>query len=334
VCFKDGDSWSSFQLNLPIVPITDLTIKEHDLVIATQGRAFWILEDLMPLHHAEEGGENTAFNLMRSYPSVRGVDNVRLRYFFGGAPESASTTLRITETDGTIIKSYTEDDGLSLDLGMNEFSWNARYEDAEDFPGLIMWSGSVRGPQAVPGDYQARLVVGDDSVSVPFTILKDPRSSSPVVDLQEQFDFLIDLRDKLSETHIAIKNIRSLRTAVNGVMDRMPEDHVLADSIKSVGKKMLADVKDVEEALYQTKNKSGQDPLNFPIRLNNKLAAVGGVVASGDYRPTDQSYMVRDELVAQIDAQLDVLAEITSTVVPAFNELVREAQIPAVSLEN
>lgn len=334
VSFNDGVSWSSFQLNLPIVPITDLTIKEHDLVIATQGRAFWILEDLMPLHHAEEGGENTAFNLIRSYPSVRGVDNVRLRYFFGEAPDSASTTLRIAETDGTIIKSYTEDDGLSLDLGMNEFSWNARYEDAEDFPGLIMWSGSVRGPQAVPGDYQARLVVGDDSVSVPFTILKDPRSSSPVADLQEQFDFLIDLRDKLSETHIAIKNIRSLRTAVNGVMDRMPEDHVLADSIKSVGEKMLADVKVVEEALYQTKNKSGQDPLNFPIRLNNKLAAVAGVVASGDYRPTDQSYMVRDELVAQIDAQLDVLAEITSTVVPAFNELVREAQIPAVSLEN
>ena len=335
VSFDDGDSWGSFQLNLPIVPITDLTIKNHDLVVATQGRAFWILEDLMPLHYAREGGEEEAFNIIRSYPSVRGIDDVRIRYFFGAAPDSATTVLRIVEGDGTIIKSFTEDeDDLSLDLGLNEFSWNMRYEDAETFSGLIMWSGSVRGPQAVPGQYEARLIVGEDSVSVPFSIQIDPRSSSSIANLQEQFDFLIEVRDKLSETHKAIKNIRSLRSSVNEVMDRIPDDNVLADSIKSVGKSLLEDVKVIEEALYQTKNQSGQDPLNFPIRLNNKLAAVGGVVSGGDYRPTNQAYVVRDELVEQIDAQLAALAAVTEDAVPLFNQLVREADIPAVSLES
>lgn len=334
ISFDDGEHWNSFQLNLPVVPVTDLQWKEHDLVVATQGRAFWILEDLMPLHEMQAGDENASFKLWKSYPVVRGVDDVTIRYSFAEAPDSSETTLRFLQQDGKIIKSYTSDDDLSLDIGMNEFNWNMRYEDAEDFDGLIMWAGSVRGPRAVPGTYQVRLIVGEDSVTVSFKINKDPRSSSSVADLQEQFDFLIDVRDKLSETHTAIKNIRSLRDAVEAVMDRMPDDHVMADTIKAVGDQLLEDVKEIEETLYQTKNQSGQDPLNFPIRLNNKLAAVGGVAAGGDFRPTDQAYVVRDLLVAKIDEQLAALTSITDYAVPLFNALVREAEIPAVSLDN
>jgi hypothetical protein len=208
-----------------------------------------------------------------------------------------------------------------------------RYPDAESFPGLIMWAGSVRGPQAVPGDYVARLIVGDDSTDVTFRINPDPRSETPIEGLQEKFDFLIAVRDKLTETHQAIKQIRSLRDQVNDIVDRVPKDHPEADSIEAFAKRMLEGMKEVEEALYQTKNQSGQDPLNYPIRLNNKLAAVGGVTR-GNYPPTDQAYEVRDELVRQIDEWLTKLADITSYQMREFEDMVDGVDLPVIKLDS
>ena len=339
ISFDDGDHWSDFQQNLPIVPITDLAWKEHDLVVATQGRGFWIMEDLMVLHKVQASELAASHVLYGPFPTVRsgggfgGGSSVRLRYFLGSEPDSAAVTLRILEEDGTIIKSFTTEDDVPIEEGINTFAWNMRYEDADTFDGLIMWSGSVTGPRAAPGKYQARLVVEDDSSTVGFTILQDPRSSATQAELDEQFEFLISIRDKLGETHKAIKRIRAIRTQVNGVTDRMPGDLAQTDTIKAVATSLLDDLKNVEEALYQTKNQSGQDPLNFPIRLNNKLAAVGGVVSGGDNRPTDQAYAVRDELMQQIDEQLERLATILEEQLPIFNEMVRDAEIPAVSTD-
>ena len=190
----------------------------------------------------------------------------------------------------------------------------------------------VGRPRAVPGEYQARLIVGDDSTSVPFEILKDPRASSSVEDLQAQFDFLIAIRDKLTETHKAIKQIRDVRGQIGAVTKRL-KDVAEADTIKKAGKALLAKMKKVEEALYQTKNQSRQDPLNFPIRLNNKLAAVAGVASRGDYKPTDSMVAVRDDITAKIDARLDELRKVMATDLPAFNTLVRNANIPAIYVE-
>ncbi len=337
ISFDDGDNWTSFQQNLPIVPITDLAWKDHDLIVATQGRAFWIMEDLTPFHHMQSDDIDRPFVLYAPYPTVRtggfGGGGVKLRYYLGEIPDSSTTTLRMLEQDGTIIKSFTPEERLPIEEGINTFTWNMRYKDADSFKGLVMWAGSVTGPRAAPGGYQARLIVGDDSSTVSFTIEQDPRSSATQADLEEQFDFLISVREKLTETHKAIKRIREIRTQVNGVTDRIPEGHARADTLKAVARSLLADLKEVEQALYQTKNRSGQDPLNFPIRLNNKLAAVGGVAASGDFRPTDQAYAVRDELTAQIDEQLEILAGMLAQQLPAFNAMVRDAEIPAVSVE-
>ena len=337
ISFDDGENWSSFQLNLPIVPITDLAWKDNDLVVATQGRAFWVMDDLMPLQKMQADDVDKAFILYTPHPTVRmggsGDSAVKLRYYFGQTPDSSSTTLRILEEDGDIIRSFTAKTSLSLDEGLNTLSWNMRYEDAEDFPGRIMWAGGITGPRAAPGSYRARLIVGDDSSTVGFTIRKDPRSSSTQADLDEQFEFLLEVRDKLSETHKAIKRIRAVRSAVDGVTERIPEDHAMADTIRASAEAMLEEMSAIEEALYQTKNQSRQDPLNFPIRLNNKLAAVARVASGGDYRPTDNAYAVRDILVGQIDAELAKLSEVWETQLPAFNALVREAEIPAVSLD-
>ncbi len=332
ISFDDGASWQSFQQNLPIVPITDLEWRDNDLVVATQGRAFWIMEDVMHLHHVSAEDTEKPYTFHSPYVATLGAENsVRLRYWFAEDQEKGDVTMRILEEDGSIIRTY---DDVDAEAGVNQFNWNMGYEDAESFDGLVMWAGSVRGPQAVPGRYQARLIVGEDSTTVGFEIAPDPRSDTPLADLEEKFDFLIAVRDKLSETHKAIKQIRSLRNQVNDVLDRIPEDHVEADTINGFAQHMLDGMKEVEEALYQTKNRSGQDPLNFPIRLNNKLAAVGGVSSRGHFRPTDQAYAVRDELVAQIDEWLTKLADITSFQMSDFEEMVQNVRLPVIKLDS
>lgn len=349
VSFDDGANWKSFQLNLPIVPITDLTIKNDDLVVATQGRSFWVLDDLTSLHQLSDAVASSDFHLFTPRPtyrmrgsSARGVagrgqnpaSGVVFRYVLNNVTDSTDVTLRVLETNGDIIQTFTTggNNGLATEAGMNTHEWNMRYEGAETFSGLILWGGGTQGPRAVPGTYQARLIVDDDSTTVPFEIKQDPRSSSTQADLQAQFDFLVSVRDKLTETHQAIKQIRDVREQVNTIMDRT-ENHDGNEVISEAGKAMLDDMKAIEEALYQTKNQSGQDPLNFPIRLNNRLSGVVGVVSNGDFRPTNQSIGVRDEISALIDVELAKLKTILDTDLPAFNRLVREQAVPAVIID-
>lgn len=353
VSFDDGENWKPFQLNLPIVPITDLKFKENDLVVATQGRSFWILDDLTPLHQLNDQIAASSAHLFQPRPTYRlpggrsfgGGGNagqnppsgVMIRYYLKDVPDSAKVALRILENDGTVIKTFTpkskeRSSKLAMKAGMNQFVWNFRYADAEKFPKLIMWAGSVTGPRAAPGTYKARLVTGDDSTTVDFKILKNPLSTSSEADLREQFNFLISVRDKLTETHKAIKQIRSVRSQIKGVSSRM-KGHAEAKNIKELGKQIVRKMTKIEEALYQTKNQSRQDPLNFPIRLNNKLAAVGGIVSRGDYKPTTQAIGVRDEITAKIDVELKKLRAIISNDLPQFNEAVKNAAIPAVIIE-
>ena len=336
VSFDDGAKWQPFQLNLPEVPITDLEVKENDLVVATQGRGFWIIDDLTPVQGLEKADSQKAFTFHAPRYVTLGDENAaRLRFRLRDAPDSTEVVLRVLEPDGDLIRSFSTkakgEDKLEPKQGLNTFSWNLSYPDAETFDGLVMWSGSVRGPRAAPGTFRARLVVGGDSTEVPFEVRPDPRSTSTKADLNEQFAFVLSVRDKLTEIHEGIKRIRSVRTDVNALLERVPEDHPMGDTLKAVGKALLDPMRAIEEALYQTKNRSGQDPLNFPIRLNDKLAGVGSTASQGNYRPTVPAYAVRDELVRQIDAELAKLADLVGTTLPAFNALVRQAEIPAVT---
>jgi hypothetical protein len=207
------------------------------------------------------------------------------------------------------------------------FNWNMRYPDAEGFDGLIMWAAGLTGPKAVPGTYKVRLTVDGESVESDFEILKDPRSESSIADLQSQFDFLISVRDKVTEMHTGIKDIRDVKKQIKGLSDKISEDENYKDLIEE-GKRISKALTEIEETLYQTKNRSGQDPLNFPIRLNNKLAHLSGV--AGDYPPTDQVIGVRDELTIQIDEQLNKLQKIMETDVPEFNRMVRDKGVNAI----
>jgi len=176
------------------------------------------------------------------------------------------------------------------------------------------------------------MVVGDDSTETRFTLKKDPRIEASQDDLQAQFDFLITLRDELSTTHRAIERIRAVRAQVNGVLERAAGTEV-HEELEAAAEPLLERMGEIERALYQTKNRSRQDPLNFPIRLNNKLAALARSASIGPFRPTDQARAVHAELKARIDTELDALAGLIDREVPRFNALVAEKQVPAIRLE-
>jgi hypothetical protein len=204
-----------------------------------------------------------------------------------------------------------------------------RYPEAVRFPGMILWAGETRGPRIVPGNYQAKLAVDGKIMTESFVVKPDPRLSATPADYAKQLDLGLKIRDKVTETHDAIIQIRDVRKQVDDLLKRVkdqPNFKVINDAANGLKKNLS----NIEEALYQTKNQSSQDPLNYPIRLNNKLAALAGTVSRSDSAPTDQSYTVYEELVRQIDLQLQTLAQVMKQDIPAFNQLVKDQNIPAV----
>jgi len=249
-------------------------------------------------------------------------------------------SLEIMEKNGMLIKKFAtkpnkkeNEEALKIKPNMNRFVWDMHYADAEGFDGLIMWAGSLTGPKAIPGTYKARLIVNGKVSETEFEIVKDPRTSGTISDIKDQFDFSIAVRDKLSETHKAIKKIRTASEQINRVTEPMKGKEDMKE-VTELAKSILDDMKKIEEALYQTKNRSGQDPLNYPVRLNNKLAALGGEVEGGDYKPTNQVKEVHKEIVDQIDVQLNQLNKIMTNQVPRLNELVKQKQISAISIDS
>lgn len=358
ISFDDGASWKPFQLNLPIVPITDLTLRNDNLIAATQGRGFWLIDDLTPLHQLNDqvaAGDAYLYKPMPSYRMGPG-------FSFGRAPRTAGqnhpggvtvhfvvkdttkaqVTLEFLQTDGKLIKKFStkpdlkaKEEKLTLKQpGMNKFNWNMRYPDADRFDGLILWASSLSGPRALPGTYKLRLTVNGKSMETDFEILKDPRSTGTDADLKAQFDFLQEVIAKVSETHTAIKKIRTAREQINRAIDPIKDQKETMKDVLDKAKAIQDDMKKIEEALYQTKNRSGQDPLNFPIRLNNKLAHLNSLAGSGNFPPTDQMIAFKKEITAEIDAQLAALDKIFKQDVPAFNALVKQKNIDAVVLKD
>lgn len=306
----DGASWHSLQLNLPIVPITDLTIKENNLIAATQGRSFWIIDDLTVLHQAEPGIENKVLHLYKPQDSYR-IDGVKrisatagtnrpggvLVYYFLKEKPKDELKIEFLDEKNLALKTFStkgiNGDTLKVKSGSNEFNWNLRLENAEGFDGLIMWAANLRGPKVIPGTYKVRMTLDGVAQEQSFKVLADPRYESTQEDLASQFKFLVGVRDKLTETHQTIKLIRQYRSEMDS-LESKPEN------LEAI----MAEMDEIEKTLYQTQNKSGQDPLNYPIRLNNKLAHLSSVVGNGDYKPTDQAEEVKVELVTKIDEQL------------------------------
>ena len=353
ISFDDGASWAPFQLNLPIVPITDLAVKNDNLIAATQGRSLWIIDDLTPLHQLSKDMGQQKVQLFQPMPSYRmdGRQNPKVKnaglnhpggvmvYFsLKEVPDSnIAVVLSFHEPDGALIREFSnqakeENERLKLKQGGNRFVWDMRYPPAKKFEGMVLWWSSLDGPEAVPGEYIVRLKVGEMELEQPFTILKDPRVSSSQENLQAQFDFIQAINGKVSEAHQAIIDIREVRQQLKHFTSHWEGDDskkeliARANAIDSV-------MTVVEKALYQTQNQSNQDPLNFPIRLTNKLAHLNSLARMGDFQPTDAELAVKEELVQAIDQQLAVFYGLKEKEIPDFNQDVKEQAVDVIILK-
>ena len=348
VSMDTGKSWKPFQQNLPIVPITDLTIKDDNLIIATQGRSLWILDDLTLLTQLNDVAKNTPFHLYDPVDAWRLGGSTRTSRTAGQnhpggvnfhvyvSEKAAADTLPFTLTvakDGAPIRTWATDDKdneLELKPGGQTINWDLQYPDGVKVPGMILWWAGTGGPTALPGEYTVTLERGDERQERTFLVKADPRVEASTEDQLAQFTFMREVQEKVSEAHQAILDLRDVRTQVKAFQDRLPED--AAPELKALGKTIIEDLTTVEETLYQTKNRSGQDPLNYPIRLTNKLAHLNALNGIGTYRPTAGSYAVKEELTGKIDEQLRTYRRIVAEDIPRYNQMILEAGVEVIAV--
>jgi len=330
-----GAHWSPLQMNLPIVPITDLVVKGDDLVVATQGRSFWILEDISPLRQWAGGVADAPFHLFEPADAWReGWDQARFHYHLKEAP-SEPIRLAIHDGEGDLVREFTSaesedrrEPSIDAEAGMNSFDWNMRYPDPVYVPGAVAWPPHPPGPLAAPGEYTVSLTVDDVTIERPFRIVADPRLDTTQEEYEEQFEFLMEVRNTLSEAHEAINEIRDVRAQINAAVAQV-EKADLGDDVADAAAELNASLTAIEETLIQTKSKSSQDPLNYPIRLNDKIGALA-YVAEGEHKPTKQSYDVLSKLRSAVQRELVKLDEVMAEDIPAFNRLIEGKRVPAV----
>ncbi len=345
----DGATWTPFQQNLPLVPITDLALKDNDLIVATQGRSFWLLDDLDVLWQSLGAPmADGALRLFEPHPTVgfgggkgavavnRGTNHpagVRVHFQVPEGAEQGAMTF--TDASGQVIRSFSTDAGepedrFALKAGLQHFDWDLRYPKADEFEGLLMWWGSLSGPTGPPGRYTVELAVDGDTVKSDFEILPDPRAEGNAADLQARFEFLKSVRDKVDETHDAIRHMRAARGQIEALTGRLDQDEHAA--VLGLRHQLDSTMSAIEEVLYQTKLKSNQDMLNFPIKLNNKLAHVGSLASMGLFRPTAQMYGVRDAVTAEINVELNRWYALRDADLPALNAAIRDHDIDLIAV--
>ena len=416
----DGSSWQRLKLNLPSVPVHDLAVRDGDLVVATHGRSFWVIDDLSalrqmtpeltskpshlfkprdayrvsfasggrggggggavaaaagpavkPVATSPSGGPVVSYwlktasrevvldfldaqgRLIRSFTSKQdsatAADSVsraarertRIDSLVAGgvARDSAERMVRRAAADAAAANAPTpgEDDGPMRTppprapnrAGINNFAWNMRYPDASTFDGIIMWAASTQGPMAPPGTYQVRLRVDGTVVGTErFALRKDPRTSATQADLLAQFDFLKQVRDRTTAANDAVKTIRHIKTQLDD-REKKLTGAALAE-FKPMAATLRAEISVVEDSIYQTKNRSGQDPLNYPIRLNNKIAALAGVAGSAEAAPTRQTTAVYTGLSRQLDGELTNLRKSLDARLPGINATLRKEGLPEI----
>lgn len=352
----DGANWKKFQLNLPEVPITDLTIKNNDLIVATQGRGFWIIDDLSIMQQMNnniltknlhvfdvntawriQGNPfNAAFGATPHNAGANPPNGVVFNYYIKEVTDSAMASVTILDKNKKLIRVYATDaklpaEKIEIKKGMNQFVWNIQYPEADRIDSMILWNGVPGSVLASSGNYVAKFRLAKDSVEVPFIIQADPNYKISQQDYDAQFNFLNEVKDKFNEVQKAIRNIRTIRTQINDFTSRLGKD--IPKEIKQKADTINKQLTAIEETLYQTKAKSGQDVLNYPIKLNDKLSGVFDAASSGNTAPSKQVRDVYLDLAARTDKELLKLKKIIDEEVPKFNQLIRENLLPVIGIK-
>jgi photosystem II stability/assembly factor-like uncharacterized protein len=349
--WDDGGHWQPLQLNLPDTPIHGVQVAENDLVIGTHGRGFYVLDDISVLRQASPTLTTEALHLFAPRAALRGRDaTLAVDYYLG--QDADVVTVEFLDRSGQVIRTLKADakdppkaktaeeqlmelfagpaPTVSLKKGLNRVAWDLRYEGSVVFPGMIMWAAMPqRGPVAPPGSYSVRVIANGRTQSRPFTIGIDPRLTDvTAAHLQEQFEFGLRIRDRVSEANAAVIRVRSIRDQVRERLEKVPPRR--RAEIQKLVDGLMQPITVAEEEIYQVKLHAFEDPLNYPIKLNNKIAALAGVVGSADARPTDQSYAVFKQLSAQLDTHLQKLKGALKTELPRVNAALKREKLEPV----
>jgi hypothetical protein len=365
VSFDDGAHWQSLKLNLPTTPIHDLAVKNDDLIVATHGRSFWILDGISALRQMSASTSSEEVHLYQPSTTIRyrgpgfalpatvpvGANpptGVVIDYFLKSAPKDG-ITLEILDAKGAMIRKYSskkpsegpspdeeefgisrQGEALPAEAGVNRFVWDMRSEAPASVSGAVSWGGRPSGPLVVPEMYQIKLTAGGKSYAAHAEIQRDPRVAATQADLEKQNEFALRIRDRVNAGHEAVNQIRSVRGQLEALKKRLGTDanaKPLLEASEALKKKMDA----VEEKIIQPKSKSGEDPLNYPIQAADQLMALQGTVESADSPPTAASYAVFEEVNRRLESQLAAWQEIKSKELTSLNALIQKNSIPAIA---
>jgi photosystem II stability/assembly factor-like uncharacterized protein len=354
VSFDDGASWNKFQLNLPPVPIADLAWKDDNLIAATHGRSFWMIDDVTPLHQLKSEMTtrgSVLFKPAATYrmPSQGGYREPRkgegenrpggvlVHFYLKAVDEKTEAKLEFLTVHGEVIKTYNNkakerSEQLTVKTGGNRFVWDMRYAGYKTFPGMVFYGSPNLGPKAVPGKYKVRLMVNGESQEQEFEILKDPRVNTTPEEFRSQFEYLTKVRDKVSEANQGIIDIRKIKEDLSSLKNKVGSETQYKELMEAV-KKFEEELTMHENNIHQTKNRSVQDPLNYGIKMNNRLAHLMVEQAAGDFPPTQQGEQVREMLTKMVDEELSKLQKTIQQNTERINNLAKEKGIEVVMIK-
>jgi hypothetical protein len=330
ISLDDGANWQSMRLNLPDTQVSDLVVEKDDLVIATHGRGFYVMDGIGTLRQITPETLTKQTEMFKPRPVIRGLTTGLVDYYLSGSARKVEVELLDGSgksagkfESGAAAAAVAADDGEDGPVGarkpgthpgINRFSWTPRYPGAAGFAGIVYRGASPgQGPQAPPGTYTVVITVDGERYQQPLVIQRDPRLDGVTdQDLQEQFTLASQVRDKLSQANEAVIRIRALKDQMAQRMGSASLTQSVAAGLKAQADAVLARLDAVEEEIYQVKNRSPRDTLNYPIKLNNQLAVLQTYVDTGSSRPTDQEYAVFKELTGNLDAILARLGQVVN----------------------
>lgn len=358
VSFDDGLNWTPFQLNLPITSIRDLAVRDNDLIAATHGRSFWMIDDLSPLHQLSDEMAKSDFFLYKpdaayrtqqsggwSKPDMRlegknHPNGAIIHFYVKDKKETDSISLEILDASGGLIQKFDSQaktnkldpsatKPLSVNSGGNLFIWDMRYPGFKSFDGMVLYSSPNRGPKAVPGTYKVRLRYNGETRVEEFEIIKDPRLPNTAEDFEKQFNFLVQVRDEVSKANQAIIDIRSVKTDLEYIKNKATSSKDLQDIVSEFETKL----EKIENSIHMTKNQSRQDPLNYGIRINNRLAFLMQDSQRGDYIPTNQAEEFFKVVKKELDSELSNLNSLFTDYITKINTMATDSQIKMISVD-
>lgn len=358
ISFDNGDNWEKFQLNLPVCPILDLYIQDNDLIVATSGRAFWILDDLSAIQQSKgqldqkmaiyQPKPTYKFNVNTpsSAPTGEGqnpMSGVIIDYSFVEPMDSTEVTLNILDSDGMLVRSYSSkkdksfkkfiggpspEATLAVKKGVNRFNWDLRRESIPGVEGVFML-GDYRGGLVAPGTYTLVLSADEASVETTVEVIPDPRIKATQAAYAAQEEILKGAVDATREIHESVNAMQEVKQQLEQVQETLKKRTDL-EELKGAAKEIVEKITDWEDNLIQRDQKTFQDVINFPNQLNAELMNLKGRVDGLVPDPTAGAKARLNDLLEEWSMHKIAMKQLLNEDIPAFNDMYQKQALPAV----